>query len=279
MQLISKNRKRTPGQSGSEYALAIGLVAVVAITGLGAMGLNLSGIFSGMITNQSPAPVPPPPVNLPPAPPPAVVEPPAVVPPAMLANFPPAPPGTEGVCFDGLCVHLPVVDETNEVVDTAGGNGVEKIHQFSNVLDQIAEQLSQEEGVDQTLVTLISNLANNGHGLGDQQAVIAKLPDTSFNAGLSAQYNREKSAFNSAFTALNTYLEKNPGKLSPTAQTIVSTQASQIKKLASAVNIFVAGKGGTYTSTGKATLTHQSANTVCQQGGENCTREVSDGTP
>lgn len=278
-----KRYKRT-GQSGSEYALAIGLIAVVAITGLGAIGLNLTNTFSGMITNQQPAPQAPL-AQAPPVPPvPQVLAAPAEIPqnPLLIANFPPAPKGTESVCFEGKCVHLPVIDEVNDLVETSGPNGVERIYQFSNVLSQMAEQLSQEPGVDPALVSLISDLANNGHGLGDQQESVRKQRQGQYvPLAPATKYHDQSNLFSASYQSLSQYLQNHPDQLSPVSKQVITTQVEQIQKLASAFSAGGTGeqaactpRAGCPVVAGKAKLTHQSANIVCQQGGENCTRPI-----
>lgn len=269
-------KQSKPGQSGSEYALAIGLVAVVTITGLGAIGLNLGGTFSGMITSQPPAQSPGPAPNPPPLAP-ALTEPPASAPPSILATLPKGAPGTEPACFDSFCVNLPVIDVANEQVDTAGGNGVEKIHQFADVLTTMAQQVAAKEGPDSPLAKLISQLANDGHSIGNNQLAIVKnggFIQANQNS-LIGNYKRSQSTFQNSFETLNAYLSQHSDALSPTSKAVVNTQASQIKSLAEAVSLPV--QGGNYYSKpiyGKAKLTHQSANTICSEGGENCHREI-----
>lgn len=264
-----ERHKSTPGQSGSEYAMALGLVAVVGIATLAALGGGLSNIFFGMVTGQ--------PKAEPPATPSESLPGKAAADDyqAALAKLPPAPQGTEPVCFDAVCVNLPIVDASNAVVDTVGGNGADRIYQFSDTLQQLAEQL-EDSGVDPGLVQLISKLANNGHGLGDaQKALDPAFRGFRLSPSQQSGYDNAKSEFSSAYAAINQYLSANPSQLKSTSVNMINAQVQQINTLANAISFgnVTAGKGS-YPAAygGKATLTHQSANTVCRQGGRNCYR-------
>jgi hypothetical protein len=263
--------QKYPGQGFNEYALIIGLVVVVSVVGLGAVGMNLNQIFSNMITMEEPAPPSTP--SLASSSPSETVSGPAA--PIFIGPLP-----AEPICFDGMCVNLPIVSAENGVVDTTGGNGAEHIQSFSNVLEQMAIQLDLA-GADPALVQLISNLALRGHNLGDAQATVQnKALGPSGGGGISMgkrhadDYKKAQSKFNNQYQQLTQYLAAHPEALPETSQFIVDLQVSQINTLSQAVTASAGAKSGPKptVNNGSAGLIHQSADTICDQGGKNCRR-------
>lgn len=270
-----KKRRKPTGQSMTEYSIGIGLVAVVSITALTGLGMNINTIFSGMITQAPPSSAPT--TNLPASANTAagVASPAPAWASAALAKVPPAPPGTQPVCFDGICVNLPVVDASNSIFDTTGGNGAEKVHQFANVLTQFAQQLAQDPNSDSTLVSLISGLANSGHAVGDQQEIIKNQCTAESNATVTCRdvfYNHMEATWNSYSNAqytLNEYLARHPDSLGATSERVIR---SNIENIAGVAMAYGSGQvsGSYFTFNPNVNLVHQSANNICDQGGKNC---------
>lgn len=271
------------GQSLTEYGIGIGLLTVVSITALTGMGMNLNNIFSGMIT-QAPAAPSPAPSTPPPATPSPATSPTNQIPawvPTALAKLPPASPGTQPACFDGLCVNLPIVDSSNNIVDTTGGNGAERIHQFANVLTQIAEQLKQEPNSDPAITQLISDMAIKGHGIGDQNEIVAKQctplankPGFTCNSAVMITINEKGNAFSNVTNDFWNYYIKHPNSLGSTSLSVIQQNLYSIKNLNALQNFTLTGGGpqGSFVekSTNNVYLAHQSANNICDQGGKNC---------
>lgn len=260
-------KQKAAGQGFNEYALIIGLVVIVSVVGLGAVGMNLNQMFSNMITMDEAA-------NTLPE---ATVA--TASPTGSAGNIPPPPLTgalpTEPVCFDGMCIHLPVVTAANSVVDTTGGNGAEHIYSFSNVLSEMATQLDLA-GADPDLVQLISKLALNGHFLGDAQLEFQENKGM-ISAGnrpkIETPYNQAKTQFNDQYQQLTQYLAKHPDALNEVSSHIVDLQVLQIQSVANAVGPKLVSHATWFEVASKnTTLIHQSANTICDQGGKRCHR-------
>jgi hypothetical protein len=277
-ELLSFQAKRL-GQGSSEYALGIGLVLVIGIAGLSALGLRLNEMFSGMITEA----------------PPAGTE------VASLSEGGGAGGngssgslssgrvvGTEPVCLSpGSCIDIPFIGGQNDVIETSGGQGAEYIHQFASTLEALAKQLEQA-GEDPALVQLISKLALQGHGLGDTQAAAASKVNKYMLVGdslaLQSRYKNSQQSFETAYSSLMNHINNRETPLNPMAMEIIQTQSNQISTLAKAVNIGAAssrkgnntyfGSTGHNVTFGTAQLTHQSSNTICNQGGQGCYRPL-----
>jgi Flp pilus assembly pilin Flp len=268
------------GQSLMEYALTVGLVAITCLATLGTLGnsiqaslLSMNTFFSSGSAPQTTA-LPAPGGNGSPSLP------------ELAQAFPAAPDGAQTVCFDGTCVHLPVIDPANQHVDTAGGNGVEHFFAFVNVLQQMAEQL-EASGADDGLVQRISALAKEGHNLGDDYKKTVcpfgfGAADTSPCAGLQTKYAYDsfnekylpqKQEFIDSYQELQHYLSKHPTVLGEVSQKVIDAQVIQIKELADGA--FIDGRSNSRIQVSDykhkdVQLIHQSANTICDQGGENC---------
>jgi Flp pilus assembly pilin Flp len=263
-------RRPCNGQGFNEYALIIGLVVIVSVAGLGAVGLNMNQMFSNMITMEESGSTPTE----------STV---ATASPTGSGNTPASSFSgvlpTEPVCFDAMCINLPIVTAENGVVDTSGGNGAEHIQSFSNTLAQMAVQL-ELAGADADLVQLISNLALGGHHLGDTQGIMQRLGAAnnisgSGNSGILTvqKYESRKSDFNARYRQLAQYLEQHPNALPETSQFIVDLQVSQINILSQAVSASAGPNDSKPKVTnGNAGLIHQSANNICDQGGRQCYR-------
>lgn len=294
-----KQRHSQPGQSLPEYALAIGLVTLVATIGLTSMGGEINGFFSTINTSlasifgqDSPSGNPTAPNTPMKAAPESPILP-GVLPgnamptwvSAALAKLPPSPPGTQPVCFNRMCVNMPVIDDTNDAVDTVGGNGAQKVYAFSDALEQLAQQLAQDPNSDPILTQLVSKLANTGHGIGDQHTLFSQQCPNTNCAGETPNTLRAKSdAFDTAKRQIDTYLAAHPDSLNASAQSVIQSNSTNIQKyditrITTPNDTFIlTGVNGSTTNTWirydslstLAPLVHQSANTICAQGGKDC---------
>lgn len=160
-----------------------------------------------------------------------------------------------------------MVDRSNDIVDTNGGNGAKRIHQFADVLTQLAGQIAAETG-DDTLAQLVGTLANKGHALGTfQQGIV----DAGNLAGASspAILRQNQTDLSTAYNAVADYLAKHPGLVSPAVGEVMNTETQQIQRLSGAMTVN-AGRTSGVATFGTTSLIHQSANTICDQGGNNC---------
>lgn len=268
------------GQSLSDYGMVFGLVAVVAIVSLQALGSQINSMLQATGTSQLQSTA-----SLLSTPPPIVPKAKPIAPTTITGNpetasieetpfvatLPQPAKGQEQLCFNsGLCANIPVVPE-NTKIDVAGGNGVEFTHQFANVLQQIADQLEQAEA-DPTLIGAITALANQGHTLGDQQKGLGSTYGDYYDnqAKLSA-LKGQSNLFKTKLDSVKTLLEKYPNALTEDSRKLIEMESSQILTIVNGYKNNTCGKCGASSSfSNGATLTHQSANIICDQGGENC---------
>lgn len=269
------------GQSLAEYAVALGLVGIVALTSMVLLGNSVQTGLSTAMTGQTPKTVPP------------VVPPPGTINPGGMGGVvPPPQPGQEQICFtSGLCANIFVIS-ANTHLDVAGGNGGEFTHQFANTLKEIADQI-KAEGLDPNLAQLISDLANQGHTLGDTEGAYGntcgsnpQLSAGTFfcssqaqNEALTHAHTQANELFQIMFLKVSEAMNHYPGKLKNDAKAIIDSQSQQIMTLSqeyfnSYVTMSNSYQGNDLNEVGGIVdggkLTHQSANTICTQGGHNC---------
>lgn len=291
-----------PGNALAEYGIIAGLVGITCVGGLTAVGdsLNLGfdsigSQFNGNIAasappsngpNQAPGSSSAPSSN-------------AIATQSPPQNTLPAPAaGQEQACFEsGWCVNVPVV--SNTVVDsTTGAIGTKLTHEFANVLGQIAKQMEATGNPDPNLLNLITQLALEGHTLADlEQGVIDVCPPgqtcsttTSSTGGISysssdsllgkalMSVNGQNGNFQKLYAQVEAYLQVNPNSLPPEMANIIHLEAGEIIKIANAyntgANANVSAVNGTASINESwdfaydAELTHQSANTICSNGGD-----------
>lgn len=302
------------GQSAPDYALVLGLVTLVATVGLTSMGGEINSFFtrintsfSGLFAEASASSAPSGPKNTPFVPEAPSTEPsiesPVTTTPLMalaetsltsqeavasnappawatagLAKLPPAPAGTHAVCFSGMCVNMPDVDNTSDAVDVAGGNAVQRIMAFSDVLSQMAQQLQQDPNSDKSVTRLISDLADKGHSVGNAQNMIKSFCtptlSNSFtcpfraNTGVPDAVSTSSTNFKQAQDALNSYLRYYPNSLGDTPKAVIQSNSTNIQKYA---NSLTTSDGSSFMKNpNPGTLVHQSANNICAQGGKDC---------
>jgi hypothetical protein len=208
---------------------------------------------------------------------------------------------TNTVCFSaGQCIQMPNINPTDMRAYTAGALGSEVTQMMASVLDQLKEQL-QLRNADPNLINLISQLANQGHAIGDKEqstwdSIKSCMNLETLTCNSKPELYDQTEANEAQITGMSnqmsvlqqqlaTYLVHNPNALTafPEAQSIIDKQASQIIQLASNIEPGIGGNAdksqfyfvpNTLTSglenQDASTLTHLSANEICKQGGKNC---------
>lgn len=300
------NHSRVKGLSLTEYGLVVGLVAVAGVASLTTLGSIVQRDLGGMITQRPPAqatPTGPAIINAnaggsTPIAPSAVAR--INVSPGGIGGVIASPAqGQEKLCFgSGLCANIPVITEQTRP-DVSGGNGGQLTHQFANTLRQIAQQI-EAEGTDPDLANLISQLANQGHGIGNLQDSVSNqcgiglsgariTTDPPGKCTRQMEYTGDqsdpskgsiaalKTDFQTKLGSVLNQLQNYPGPLKEDVAFIIESQSKQILTLAdgfnSTVTINPKGKVKMITTTNNAVLIHQSANTICDQGGRNCQQQ------
>jgi hypothetical protein len=288
------------GQSLLEYTTAGALVAVVSIAGMLVMGNGFNDNMdrlksdimgtvatanvSGSTSNQDPALAANETVNGS-----AIIGPPAA--------------GQQQVCYkSGWCVNIPVTENT-ELTVTTGSMGSQMTNQFASVYDQIVAQLAQTQNPDPQTLSLVTELANLGHGIADwQQALWGQclaVTDCTYNSSTGDSWGgtgngyqtspilvtnaltnieQQTAAFYAKNEELADYLKSQPDVLPSYMQEIIDLQATQILNIAGAYdssklvisdsltdpNVTVAKWDFGY----DAQLVDQNANTICENGGD-----------
>jgi Flp pilus assembly pilin Flp len=289
---ISLPANRPSGQSLSEYGLVLSLVAVVCIGGLTLFGGQVTNVLANLGASVAPHPVKAPDIEIAQVPAsaspvsavPASVAPVSSVPVTAVTRTPP-PKGMDQVCFQsGSCLNVPIVPAKTSITNVSASNGIKLTGQFADTLMQIANQLAADPNADPTLRDMITKLANNGHSIADNEgSMINACPPGSecinnisaFNSAHMATYSAGNT-FNSQYTAVMDYLQTNPSALPPEMQNMVTLESQQIQNIASAYiaaptkqSSDVAGSAPSANWSVKDTqLTEQSANTICNNGGE-----------
>lgn len=151
-------------------------------------------------------------------------------------------------------------------IDLAGGEGAKFTQGFANTIQQIADQL-EADGADPDLVQAISKLANTGHDFDDLQGDIssscAKDQKTCLIPYVAGgKYSRATGISDQQLT------------LHSLIQSQLQTVQTQLKKQETPRNAEGVVEGAGLTVSNSAALTHQSANTICNQGGKGCVRVI-----
>ncbi len=155
-------------------------------------------------------------------------------------------PGQQQVCYQsGWCVNIPVINP--QTASTTGSMGGEWTQDLASVLDQIKAQL-EASGGDPGVIALITQLANQGHSLANDQAVVDQ-----FIAGLgvkseaelvaiAGQYGgmdstRAKQAqMNQMLQELNSYIASHPNALPPEMQNLINTEVGTMNNIMTMYN-------------------------------------------
>lgn len=261
------------GQSLNEYSLVIGLVALACISGLAILG---GEIQSSLISTLPPQSAPQSINALTQLSAMPLLDPPNLsngLAPANFSKLAAAPVGTQAMCVDGYCFHLPVIDGLSDQIDLTGTNGTEKINGFVTVLEQIASQMEQDPNADSGLAARIKALALAGHDIGFQLGEMGtrKNLNTPQHMAMSEQYRSFQDAFTQKRRALNDYLAEHPQATTTGVKALLHQQSEQIVRVGVDVNIGVQGKAAfAFNMKAKSKLTHQSANSICQSGANGC---------
>jgi hypothetical protein len=261
------------GQSLSEYSLCLGLLAMVCIASLASLGGQIQNTMSNALQPQG-APQQLSALTQPNAMP--LLGPPNLqqgLVPGNFSKLAAAPAGTQAVCLDGYCFHLPLVDGLSDAIDLTGTNGTEKINAFVKVLEQIASQMEQDPNADPGLSARIKDLALAGHDLGFHQGQMGtrKSMNTPQHMAMSDQYRILQDAFTKQRQNLNAYLTEHPQSTTNSIKDLLHQQSEQIVRVGVDVNIGVGGKASfSFNMKAKSKLTHQSANSICQSGANGC---------
>jgi len=173
--------------------------------------------------------------------------------------------GSDSLCSSSWCISAPGL--TGATVSTAGSNGnqmVQLTESASNVYAQLAKIL-EAQGADPGIISLLTNMANQGHAMGNAQSVLLSK---------SGDYNTMKSNMTTLSGGLNDFKQMNQQLRSLLPQLPADTRG--ILQDASNVIIGVGDSyslnngsgeiGWSYTSK-NISLTHSNSNTICQNGG------------
>lgn len=270
MNRISQN-KVTPlfcrlvsGQSLAEYGLAIGVVAIVCIGALAALGGNIQTGMSGVFDLMG---------SKPPSGNPQVQNLAQTV--GIGGIIPPPGAGEAQLCFQsGFCINVPSVAQGATVSDTTGGLGGDLTAQFADVFEQIADQL-ELAGQDPTFVDKVRLLAQSGHGLGNAENALPKGDDCdNLDRSVCDNFFDTSNVFVQSFSDLKQYMQANSDKIPADVQAILHFQGEEINNIR--IGIDIGPKENTIglpiPETNAAQLTHQSANVICQggNGGPTC---------
>lgn len=275
------------GQSVTENMFIIGLVALVGISSLAVLGLQLNNQFRNMISanTQGQSTV--------------VAETIALTAlPENAGKLPPPKSNEESVCFNsGFCLNIPVM--AGGKVEAMGGIGGEQTRQYASVLSQLAAQVEAEFGKDNPLTVMLTSLSLKGHALGNwednhlsDQKNWTKVNGAKYGEGRPGgdrfkgdSVNKVKSAIKSLQTQLmsfnaerenvTAYLQDHPQILQkkPEISGLITSQAQEITNIAQNLQTYTIKTlpSGNYTLTrpsNSAEIVHQNANTICHGGGE-----------
>jgi hypothetical protein len=197
-------------------------------------------------------------------------------------------------CFGGLCLNMPVADS-----ETAGGLGGGDTHALANVLEELLAQLKRDKTVDPSIIQMVTDLANKGHQMGDEQKALldscvaappaAGTPKAQCNAAAAAALDagikdlkgNDLVQFKNMHQRVMDFIRANPNVLAnyPSAEAIINFQSKEIIKTIENLNLDKKQKkSGGFLGIGKKKktdyflnntneLTHQSSDTICENGG------------
>lgn len=267
--------KISPGQSLTEYSLVMGLVALACIGGVAVLATSIHQNMTEAVA-QDLAPI----NNNP-----TVVSQNLAAPNTLVAagqantrqsgnNSLPV----ENLCISGICANFPIVNAQNDLVDVAAGEGADRLHQFSNTLNELADSIENMPDPDSALAEIIRDLAKSGHQMGDAQS---KLIQYKYSYGMAPghlEHRDGEQALNSNYAKLQDYIKTHPNNLFSPLLPIIQSQVGQIQTLAKGVSFDSFSKGSiprVATGANAPKLTHQSSNTICrQQDQSTCIRSV-----
>jgi hypothetical protein len=216
------------GQGLSEYALSVSLVAMVSLGGLMLVGNNLGKTFGNMKTLVVGHTV-------------AITGPTVIGMASTLTVASTLPINQNGQsCYsNGWCLDMSKIQaSTVPNAMTTGSNGMAMMRSNSILLDQLAQQAARST-TDPALRTLLTQLANSGHGVGNtSQSVITNGVQGKYD--VYPQLGTANQTFATAQDALTTYLSSHPDILPVDVQQTITAATAQIKDTSN--NLFVAAK-------------------------------------
>lgn len=176
--------------------------------------------------------------------------------------------GGGSLCGDNWCIEAPGL--TGTTVSTAGSNGnqmVQLTNSAAGIYGQLAKIL-ETQGADASLVSLLTNLANQGHALGTAQSQFRnggsyenmKTGVQNFQSGIT----NFKHLNQQLISSLNQLPPDTRGILQDASKVIISIGDSYTLNLGSGSNSTV---GYQFQST-NIKLTHSNSNTICSNGGD-----------
>lgn len=198
--------------------------------------------------------------------------------------IPPPGAGETRICSEsGWCINVPDTEGIH-LTGTSGALGGELTQSMANVIQQIAQQLAQDPNTDPALLDLVTQLANNGHTIGDEEIRLAtNCPAGSYCGSYEyidvVAHNtipiaEATATFNNTYQALQSYLAANPGALPMEMQNVISFEVSEINSISGSFSNHydtnwnqIDGNIYLFNPPNGGELTHQSANNICGSGG------------
>jgi hypothetical protein len=174
----------------------------------------------------------------------------------------------DSLCSATWCVSAPGL--TGTTVQTAGGNGSQVINltnSAANIYSQMAAIL-QEQGADPSLIALLTQMANQGHSLANNQNGLFNGPGD--YASMSANINGMRSGLDT-FKSLSAQLNASMSLLPADARGILSDASSVIIAIGNSYSLSGTGNGdevGWGWTSINVQLTHSNSNTICNTGGD-----------
>jgi hypothetical protein len=153
--------------------------------------------------------------------------------------LPPPQSGQQQICMEGgFCLNM-APPPNSSTVSTVGANGNDFLLSYVQNLDQILQQLNATPQVDDQLKQLITNLANQGHGIAalENQATsaIASGAPQDTKASLSNSISMTQDQFWAAKAELDQYLAANAGALPPALKGVIVSGAGNIDEIVAVV--------------------------------------------
>jgi hypothetical protein len=179
------------------------------------------------------------------------------------------------------------------LVDTSGSMGSQLTHQFSDIILQFAQEEARMPNPDNRLIGMITELANSGHVLGNTEGTaVSECPpgqpctgnQSTLRDALSLVISKQ-SMFESNLQTVQNYARDTPGVLPPEILNIINTEGQQISDIAQAYHTqpepSTDGSSLQWSFSSAVQITHQSANTICNNGGNtsSCVQTPGSGPP
>lgn len=179
------------------------------------------------------------------------------------------------ICYSGsICLDMAAVNAQGSVQST-GANGARiGIVMQAGLLGDIAQQMANDPNADQTLVDLVTRLANAGHHVGDSldQAIAGLSGSGDFYSTYDAFW-RSVMPVTDLKNQLDSYVQAHPEAMTPEMKSIVDNATGAISGKA---GLLVGAEGPTYENwdtminapTPASAGVHEDSNVICNQGGK-----------